>query len=71
MQDSLGGNSITALITCISPSESDFEETNNALKYANRACAILNQPLPNKFLVLEEDLLPTAPGGAHLCFDFV
>jgi hypothetical protein len=51
------------LITCISPSEADFEETNNTLKYANRACSIQNQPLPNKFLMMEEDLLPTAPGG--------
>jgi hypothetical protein len=63
MQDSLGGNSLTVLITCISPSEADFEETNNTLKYANRACSILNQPLPNRFLMMEEDLLPVAPGG--------
>ena len=32
LQDSLGGNSLTVLISCISPSESDFEETNNTLK---------------------------------------
>ena len=63
VQDSLGGNSLTVLITCISPSEADFEETNNTLKYANRACSIQNQPLPNKFLMMEEDLLPTAPGA--------
>jgi Kinesin motor domain len=63
VQDSLGGNSLTVLITCISPSEADFEETNNTLKYANRACSILNQPLPNRFLMMEEDLLPVAPGG--------
>lgn len=62
VQDSLGGNSLTVLITCISPSEADFEETNNTLKYASRACSIQNQPLPNKFLMMEEDLLPTAPG---------
>lgn len=62
LQDSLGGNSLTVLITCISPSEADFEETNNTLKYANRACSIKNQALPNKFLMLEEDLLPVAPG---------
>lgn len=48
-QDSLGGNSLTVLISCISPSESDFEETNNTLKYANRACKIKNQPLPNRY----------------------
>ncbi|GAX73057.1 hypothetical protein CEUSTIGMA_g510.t1 [Chlamydomonas eustigma] len=61
LQDSLGGNSLTVLISCISPSESDFEETNNTLKYANRACHIKNTPLPNKFTMLEEDLLPSLP----------
>ncbi|MEW5319130.1 MAG: hypothetical protein WDW38_010300 [Sanguina aurantia] len=66
LQDSLGGNSLTTLISCISPSEQDFEETNNTLKYANRACSIKNSPLPNKFTTLEEDLLPMLPsaGGA-------
>jgi hypothetical protein len=62
-QDSLGGNSLTVLISCISPSEADFEETNNTLKYANRACSIKNTPLPNKYLALEEDLLPMLPTG--------
>eukprot|EP00201_Polytomella_parva_P012750 CAMPEP_0175060814 /NCGR_PEP_ID=MMETSP0052_2-20121109/13239_1 /TAXON_ID=51329 ORGANISM="Polytomella parva, Strain SAG 63-3" /NCGR_SAMPLE_ID=MMETSP0052_2 /ASSEMBLY_ACC=CAM_ASM_000194 /LENGTH=664 /DNA_ID=CAMNT_0016326601 /DNA_START=242 /DNA_END=2232 /DNA_ORIENTATION=- len=61
LQDSLGGNSLTVLISCISPSEMDFEETNNTLKYANRACHIKNSPLPNRFLLLEEDLLPAMP----------
>ncbi|GLC45429.1 hypothetical protein PLESTB_000619800 [Pleodorina starrii] len=61
LQDSLGGNSLTVLISCISPAESDFEETNNTLKYANRACKIKNQPLPNRFTTLEEDLLPVIP----------
>lgn len=63
LQDSLGGNSLTVLISCISPSELDFEETNNTLKYANRACHIKNTPLPNKFLTLEEDLLPALPSA--------
>ena len=59
--DSLGGNSYTVLISCISPSEMDFEETNNTLKYANRACHIKNTPIANKFTTLEEDLLPSMP----------
>lgn len=36
LQDSLGGNSLTVLISCISSCEADFEETANTLKYANR-----------------------------------
>ena len=32
LQDSLGGNSLTVLISCVSPSEMDFEETQNTLK---------------------------------------
>jgi hypothetical protein len=38
LQDSLGGNALTVLISCISSCEADFEETNSTLKYANR-CA--------------------------------
>ena len=36
LKDSLGGNSKTLMICCISPASSDFDETLNALKYANR-----------------------------------
>ena len=32
LQDSLGGNSRTLMIACISPSDASFEETMNALK---------------------------------------
>ncbi|KAI8833889.1 P-loop containing nucleoside triphosphate hydrolase protein [Chytridium lagenaria] len=38
LQDSLGGNSNTLMIACISPTEHDLAETLNTLKYANR-CA--------------------------------
>jgi len=37
LQDSLGGNSRTSMIACVSPAESNFDETLNTLKYANRA----------------------------------
>ncbi|KAI8464145.1 MAG: P-loop containing nucleoside triphosphate hydrolase protein [Monoraphidium minutum] len=63
LQDSLGGNSLTALISCISCCEADFEETANTLKYANRACRIKNTPLPARYTTLEEDLLPMLPEG--------
>jgi len=37
LQDSLGGNSRTTMIACISPAEYNFDETLNTLKYASRA----------------------------------
>lgn len=43
LQDSLGGNSQTIMIACISPSDRDFMETLNTLKYANRARNIKNR----------------------------
>lgn len=43
LQDSLGGNSQTVMIACISPSDRDFMETLNTLKYANRARNIKNK----------------------------
>jgi hypothetical protein len=43
LQDSLGGNSHTLMLACISPSNSDYAETLNTLKYANRARNIQNR----------------------------
>ena len=63
LQDSLGGSSLTVLISCVSCCEADFEETANTLKYASRACRIKNTPLPAKYTVLEEDLLPCLPAA--------
>lgn len=40
LQESLGGNSITAMLAALSPAGSFFEETLSTLKYANRAKAI-------------------------------
>jgi kinesin family protein 18/19 len=37
LKDSLGGNTKTIMIACISPSVFAFEETVNTLKYASRA----------------------------------
>ena len=47
LQDSLGGNSKTLMIACISPSELSQEETYNTLQYANRARKIKNKPVKN------------------------
>eukprot|EP00271_Cylindrocystis_brebissonii_P004977 TRINITY_DN16934_c0_g1_i1.p1 TRINITY_DN16934_c0_g1~~TRINITY_DN16934_c0_g1_i1.p1 ORF type:complete len:1702 (+),score=377.56 TRINITY_DN16934_c0_g1_i1:37-5142(+) len=47
LQDSLGGNSRTIMIACVSPADVDVEETLNTLKYANRARNIQNKPTVN------------------------
>ncbi|XP_026533748.1 kinesin-like protein KIF21B [Notechis scutatus] len=48
LQDSLGGNSQTVMIACVSPSDRDFMETLNTLKYANRARNIKNKVVVNQ-----------------------
>uniref|UniRef100_A0A3Q2ZUY0 Kinesin family member 21B n=1 Tax=Kryptolebias marmoratus TaxID=37003 RepID=A0A3Q2ZUY0_KRYMA len=48
LQDSLGGNSRTIMIACVSPSDRDFMETLNTLKYANRARNIKNKVVVNQ-----------------------
>lgn len=48
LQDSLGGNSQTVMIACVSPSDRDFMETYNTLKYANRARNIKNKICVNQ-----------------------
>ncbi|KAI9288645.1 hypothetical protein BC943DRAFT_357507 [Umbelopsis sp. AD052] len=43
LQDSLGGNSTTLMIACVSPAEHNVIETMNTIKYANRARNIKNK----------------------------
>ncbi|MBN3277635.1 KIF7 protein, partial [Polyodon spathula] len=47
LKDSLGGNAKTLMITCISPSSSDFDESLNSLNYAKRAQNIQNRATVN------------------------
>jgi len=47
----LGGNCKTVMIANMSPAGSQFEETINTLKYANRAKNIKTKQMPNKKLV--------------------
>lgn len=49
LQDSLGGNSHTLMLACVSPSSSDYAETLNTLKYANRARNIQNRVEINQY----------------------
>ncbi|KAK4490381.1 hypothetical protein RD792_001057 [Penstemon davidsonii] len=56
LQDSLGGNSRTVMIACISPADINAEETLNTLKYANRARNIQNKPIINRDPISNEML---------------
>ncbi|XP_070583532.1 chromosome-associated kinesin KIF4-like isoform X2 [Erythrolamprus reginae] len=47
LQDSLGGNSHTLMIACVSPADYNMEETLNTLRYADRARKIKNKPIVN------------------------
>ena len=48
LQDSLGGNSRTCVVACVSPVDTNFEETLNTLKYAQRARNIKNAVKVNR-----------------------
>jgi kinesin family protein 18/19 len=47
LKDSLGGNTKTIMIGCVSPSLQCYEETLNTLKYASRARAIKKRVIQN------------------------
>ena len=44
----LGGNSHTLMIACVSPADSNYEETLSTLRYADRARKIKNKPIVNQ-----------------------
>lgn len=48
LQDSLGGNSKTLMVACISPGENNYGETLSTLRYAKRAKDIKNKPKINE-----------------------
>ncbi|TMS39466.1 hypothetical protein L596_005982 [Steinernema carpocapsae] len=48
LQDSLGGNTKTLMLACISPSDNNYDETLSTLRYANRAKNIKNKPKINE-----------------------
>lgn len=62
LKDSLGGNSNTLMICCISPSSCNLDESINALKYASRARYIRNKPIVNmdpeqqKFVEMQSEI---------------
>jgi regulator of replication initiation timing len=48
LKQSLGGNSMTLMIACLSPSDSFFEENMSTLTYASKASSISNDPVKNE-----------------------
>ncbi|XP_035919488.1 chromosome-associated kinesin KIF4 [Anopheles stephensi] len=48
LQDSLGGNSYTLMIACVSPADYNLSETVSTLRYAYRVCKIKNKPIVNQ-----------------------
>lgn len=47
LQDTLGGNALTLLIVCLSPSAADLDESLNSLQFASHAANITNRPVAN------------------------
>lgn len=58
LQDSLGGNSRTIMVACVSPADSNTEESINTLRYASRARSIQNSAVKN---IVQAPLLRKSP----------
>ncbi|XP_048779621.1 kinesin-like protein KIF17 isoform X3 [Ostrea edulis] len=48
LQDSLGGNTKTLMVACLSPADNNYDESLSTLRYANRAKNIQNKPKINE-----------------------
>eukprot|EP00047_Mylnosiga_fluctuans_P018442 m.71067 g.71067 ORF g.71067 m.71067 type:complete len:1220 (-) comp7618_c0_seq1:135-3794(-) len=48
LQDSLGGNTKTLMVACLSPADNNYDETLSTLRYANRAKNIKNKAVINE-----------------------
>ncbi|CAI5938698.1 unnamed protein product [Closterium sp. NIES-64] len=57
VQDSLGGNSKTTIIACISPFAGSFRESHSTLKFAQRAKLVHNKAVVNEAAEGEKDAL--------------
>lgn len=56
LKDSLGGNSQTFFLACVSPAESNEQETSSTLNYARQARNIKNKPIKNKKKTREDEM---------------
>lgn len=55
LKDSLGGNSVTILLACVSPADIHCEETVNTLRFASRAMDVVNKATANMKLEHDEE----------------
>lgn len=51
LKDSLGGNSLTYIVACVSPAGDSFGETLSTLKFAQVTCTIRHRSLPSVCLL--------------------
>ena len=56
-QDSLGGNARTMMIACLSPTDTNFEESLSTLKYAHNAKFIKNKPIVNDNIDPKDEMI--------------
>ena len=49
LQDSLGGNSKTVMVSTIAPDSNNYDDTLNTLRLANRARNVKNKPKINQY----------------------
>lgn len=54
LQPSLGGNAMTLMIACVTPSLEHLDETLNTLRYAQRASSVMNKVRPNEAITLKD-----------------
>ena len=72
LQDSLGGNAVTAMLCCVSPAAASCDETLSSLRFAERAKRVRNvatvnmDPAAAKLAALERQLLLATERGALL-----
>jgi kinesin family protein 3/17 len=57
LQDSLGGNARTLMIACLSPTDTNHEESLSTLKYAHNAKFIKNRPVINDNIDPKDEII--------------
>jgi hypothetical protein len=66
LQDSLGGNSQTVMLACVSPHDSNAHETLGTLQYASRARSVQNRAVANvKITSLQQQEQQQDAAAAH------